>query len=65
MPYVESTYRIKKNKQYRAIAGLSMGGGGSFYHVLHRSDLFQSACPISGYYGPFTVETAHKHYEWN
>ncbi|MEX2511293.1 MAG: alpha/beta hydrolase-fold protein [Cyclobacteriaceae bacterium] len=28
MPYVKSQYRIKKEKRYRAIAGLSMGGGG-------------------------------------
>jgi enterochelin esterase-like enzyme len=27
MPYVESHYRIKTNRQNRAIAGLSMGGG--------------------------------------
>ena len=49
MPYVESTYRIKNNKQCRAIAGLSIGGGGSFYYALHRPDLFQSACPLSAY----------------
>lgn len=30
IPYVESTYRIKGEKRYRAVAGLSMGGGGSF-----------------------------------
>jgi enterochelin esterase-like enzyme len=65
MPHVEATYRIKKHKRYRAIAGLSMGGGGSFYYALHRPDLFQSACPLSAYCGPLTVEEAHKHYEWN
>jgi enterochelin esterase-like enzyme len=27
MPYVERTYRVLKNRQSRAIAGLSMGGG--------------------------------------
>ena len=30
IPHVEKTYRIKGQKRYRAIAGLSMGGGGSF-----------------------------------
>lgn len=29
IPYVEKTYRIKGEKRYRAVAGLSMGGGGS------------------------------------
>jgi enterochelin esterase-like enzyme len=47
MPYVEKTYRIKGEKRYRAVAGLSMGGGGTYYYALHRSDLFASACPLS------------------
>lgn len=47
MPYIEKTYRIKNEKRYRAIAGLSMGGGGTFYYALHRPDLFASACPLS------------------
>ncbi len=54
-----------KNKQYRAIAGLSMGDGDSFYYALHCPDLFQSACPLSAYCRPLMVEEAHKHYEWN
>lgn len=47
MPYVEKTYRIKPDKHYRAVAGLSMGGGGSFYYALHHPELFSSACPLS------------------
>ena len=47
IPYVESHYRIKREKQFRAVAGLSMGGGGSFIYALHRPDLFSSACPLS------------------
>ncbi|SHM43491.1 Enterochelin esterase [Cyclobacterium lianum] len=47
MPYVESQYRIKKEKRYRAIAGLSMGGGGTYFYAMHRPDLFSSACPLS------------------
>lgn len=54
MPHVENKYRIKKEKRYRAIAGLSMGGGGTFYYALHRPDLFSSACPISASTGPLT-----------
>ena len=56
MPHVESTYRIKRDKRYRAVAGLSMGGGGSFMYALHRPDLFSSACPLSAYIGPLTIE---------
>ena len=47
MPYIEKTYRIRSDKHYRAVAGLSMGGGGSFYFALHHPELFSSACPLS------------------
>lgn len=56
MPYVEQTYRIKSEKRYRAIAGLSMGGGGSFMYALRHPELFSSACPLSAYIGPRSVE---------
>jgi enterochelin esterase-like enzyme len=56
MPHVEEKYRIRKEKRYRAIAGLSMGGGGTFYYALHRHDLFSSACPLSASTGPLTRE---------
>lgn len=56
MPYVEKTYRIKSEKRYRAIAGLSMGGGGTFMYALKHSELFSSACPLSAYIGPKNIE---------
>jgi len=30
IPFIEKTYRIKADKRYRAISGLSMGGEGTF-----------------------------------
>ena len=56
IPHVEKTYRIKSEKRYRAVAGLSMGGGGSFMYAMHQPDLFSSACPLSAYVGPPTFE---------
>jgi len=56
MPFVEKTYRIKKEKRFRAIAGLSMGGGGTFVYALHHPELFSSACPLSASTGPLTAE---------
>lgn len=56
MPYVENKYRIKGEKRYRAVAGLSMGGGGAFMYALHRPDLFSSACPLSASVGPLNLE---------
>jgi len=58
MPFVEKTYRIKKDKRYRAVAGLSMGGGGSFMYALHHPELFSSACPLSASTGPISLEAA-------
>ena len=56
MPYIEKTYRIKGEKRYRAVAGLSMGGGGSFMYALHHPELFSSACPLSAYVGPLSID---------
>jgi enterochelin esterase-like enzyme len=56
MPYVEKAYRIKGEKRYRAVSGLSMGGGGSFMYALHHPELFSSSAPLSAYNGPSTVE---------
>jgi enterochelin esterase-like enzyme len=58
MPHVEKTYRIKSEKRYRAISGLSMGGGGTFMYALHHPELFSSACPLSASTGPLTLEDA-------
>ena len=58
LPYVEKKYRIKGEKKYRAVAGLSMGGGGSFMYALHHPELFSSACPLSASTGPITLEDA-------
>jgi enterochelin esterase-like enzyme len=56
IPFIEDSYRIKGEKRYRAVAGLSMGGGGSFLYALHRPDMFSSAAPLSAYLGPLTIE---------
>ena len=58
MPFIEKTYRIRAEKRYRAISGLSMGGGGSFMYALHHPELFSSACPLSAYTGPITLGEA-------
>ena len=47
MPYIESKYRIKADKGHRAIAGLSMGGGGSTVYAQHHPELFGSVYAMS------------------
>lgn len=48
IPAIESTYRIKSRKQFRAIAGLSMGGHGTLIYAIKHPDLFSVAAPLSG-----------------
>jgi enterochelin esterase-like enzyme len=63
MPYIEKTYRIRAEKRYRAISGLSMGGGGTFMYALHHPELFSSACPLSASTGPISLEEAATRWE--
>lgn len=60
MPYVEKKYRVKSEKKFRAIAGLSMGGGGTLMYAFHHPELFSSACPLSASVGPLTLDDAKK-----
>ncbi len=62
MPHVESKFRIRSEKRYRAVAGLSMGGGGTFMYALHHPELFSSACPLSASVGPLNMEDAKRRY---
>jgi enterochelin esterase-like enzyme len=64
MPYVEKTYRIKGDKRYRAIAGLSMGGEGTFIYALHHPELFSSACPLSAATGPKSIDEMKNYRLW-
>ena len=47
MPAIEKTFRIKAEKRYRGIAGLSMGGFGTLIYSLKYPDLFAAAAPLS------------------
>jgi len=47
MPTIEKTYRIKAEKRYRGIAGLSMGGYGTLIYSLKYPELFAAAAPLS------------------
>lgn len=58
MPFIEKTYRTKNDKRFRAISGLSMGGGGTFMYALRHPELFSAACPLSAATGPVTLEDA-------
>ena len=57
MPFIEKTYRAKTEKRFRAVAGLSMGGDGTFTYALHHPELFAAACPLSAATGPANLDS--------
>lgn len=56
IPYIESTYRCRTEKRYRAISGLSMGGRGCLLYSLKHPDMFQACYAMS--IGMFSDENA-------
>lgn len=64
MPFIEKAYRIKGEKRFRAIAGLSMGGEGTFIYALHHPELFSAACPLSAATGPASVDEMKNYMLW-
>ena len=62
IPFVEKTYRVRTERRYRSVAGLSMGGGGAFMYALHRPEMFSSAAPLSASTGSRTLEAAKERY---
>lgn len=44
LPFVEQNYRVKKDKDSRAIVGFSGGGGETLYLGLNNQDLFSWVC---------------------
>jgi S-formylglutathione hydrolase FrmB len=52
IPHVDANYRTRPEKNYRAIAGLSMGGYGTLIMATKHPELFSAAAPLSA--GVFT-----------
>jgi enterochelin esterase-like enzyme len=47
IPFIEKTYRVRDQRRYRAVAGLSMGGYGALIMATKHPDLFSAAAPLS------------------
>jgi S-formylglutathione hydrolase FrmB len=48
IPYIDGHYRTRATRSERAIAGLSMGGFGTFTYASRHPDLFTAALSLSG-----------------
>lgn len=51
IPYVESNFRVVSGKRNRAVAGLSMGGGGAVAYGQRHPEYWGSVCSLSGALG--------------
>jgi enterochelin esterase-like enzyme len=47
IPYIDGNYHTRAKKEFRAVAGLSMGGYGTLIMATKHSDLFAAAAPLS------------------
>jgi len=47
IPFIEKAYRIRINKEFRAIGGLSMGGYGALLYAMKHPDMFTACIPLS------------------
>jgi len=60
VPFIEKKYRVKTEKRFRAVAGLSMGGGGTLMYALHHPEMLSSACPLSAAVGALSLDEARQ-----
>lgn len=57
LPYLESNYRTKPDRDHRAIAGFSRGGGQSLFTAMRNFDKFAWIGSYSAYLTPEVIET--------
>lgn len=65
IPHIEANYRARAKKEFRAIAGLSMGGYGTLLLATKHPDLFSSAAPLSGAVWTDTEIVSMPEARWN
>ena len=64
IPFVEDNYRVRKEADSRALAGLSMGGIQTLYAGLYHTDLFAHLGVFSSGWLPFYQKVADGQYEF-
>ena len=65
MPYVEKSFRTVNDRDHRAIAGFSRGGGQSLYTALSHPELFAWLASYSAYLTPEMMDTCFPQYGEN
>ena len=62
MPYVEKSFRTVNDRDHRAIAGFSRGGGQSLFSALSHTELFAWLASYSAYLTPEMMDTCFPQY---
>ena len=62
IPFIEAHYRVGKTPDFRAYAGLSMGGLQALNIALFRPDVFAYVLPLSTGYFPEQLKTIREEY---
>ncbi len=65
MPFVESSFRTLNDREHRAIAGFSRGGGQSLFTALSNLDKFAWLASYSAYLIPEALDTCFPQYAQN
>ncbi len=65
IPYIEQNYQARGTKEFRAVAGLSMGGHGTLLYAVKHPDMFAAAAPLSAAVWGKDEITAHKQEDWD
>lgn len=64
IPFVEENYRVRKEPDSQALAGLSMGGIQTLYAGLYHTDMFAHLGVFSSGWLPFYQKVANDQYEF-
>ena len=62
IPYIDATFKTLSDKENRAIAGLSMGGGGSVVYGQRHPEMFGAVYSVSGLLDNFPKNSVSKSY---
>jgi enterochelin esterase-like enzyme len=65
VPHIDSTYRTRPSREYRGIAGLSMGGWGTLTHGLRHPELFSACAAFSAAVWPDEEVLGMKQDNWD
>lgn len=65
IPHIDATYRTRPTREFRGIAGLSMGGWGTLVHALRHPELFAACAAFSAAVWPDEEILGMKQDDWD